>query len=201
MFETCLKTDELKRQAAYARGICHRESGRSMILPDDLADEADETGVFYVACNLSGYLSEKGYKARVEPYGKTATTLNVVADIDGSTYLLQISAMYDAFSNWAWRKTPNGTSISIADPDANPRPTKTDQYVLSSIISQASSLPLSFLGEDAVKLITAIEAKAKEKPKDVVFCQYCNEMVPYSNGTIGGRKARWCGICKKELRG
>lgn len=141
LFESCLNENDLKLQAAYASGLCQRELGQQVQLPSGLAEQGEEAGSTYVASNLVCYLVQQGHQAALQAYGDSKKTWNVVASVEGADYILQISGSFGGFSNWAWRKQ-SGKDIALADRDANPRPTKTDQLVLAWV-SKASSLPMA----------------------------------------------------------
>lgn len=145
-FDRCFRSGQYQMQSAYARGLCQKELGLDVEIPEELGDRAEDAGPVYVASNLACYLISKGYRAALTTQGSTS---EVTTDIEGSLYIISISSLFGGFNNWAWRKEGE-KSVSVADPSANPNPTKTDKFVVS-LVEKASSLPLSPLPEDGLR--------------------------------------------------
>jgi hypothetical protein len=145
-FDRCFRSGEYQMQSAYARGLCQKELGLDVEIPEELGDRAEDAGPVYVASNLACYLIGKGYRAALTKQGSTS---EVTADIEGSLYVISISSLFGGFNNWVWRKEGE-KNISVADPSVNPNPTATDKFVVS-LVKEASSLPLSPLPKDGLK--------------------------------------------------
>jgi hypothetical protein len=146
-FDRCFESGEYQMQSAYARALCQKELGLDVEIPEELGDRAEDAGPVYVASNLACYLISKGYQAALTKQGSTS---EVTADIEGSLYVISTSSLFGGFNNWVWRKEGE-KSILVAEPSANPNPTKTDEFVLS-LIEKASSLPLSPLPDDGLRM-------------------------------------------------
>lgn len=145
-FDKCFRSGEYLMQSAYARGLCQNELGLEVEIPPELGDEPEVAGAVYSATNLACHLIAEGHRAALTKEGRTS---EVLAEIEGSRYTIEISALFGAFSNWAWREEGQ-TRVSVPDPSENPNPTPSDQFVIS-LLEQASSLPLSPLPQNGLQ--------------------------------------------------
>lgn len=145
IFDQVFKGGELQAQSAYVRAMCQKELGLRVEIPTELGDPED-IGVVYVASNLACHLLAKGHRAALTKQGGTS---EVTALIDGSQYVIRISSRFVGFSNWAWRHE-GSKSIEVADPSVNPRPTKSDMFVIT-LLETASSIRVSPMPETGLQ--------------------------------------------------
>ncbi|MBN1807839.1 MAG: hypothetical protein JW909_02145 [Planctomycetes bacterium] len=176
-FDECFHAGEYRMQAAYARGLCQHALGEPVDIPAEFASDPEGVGAVYVASNLAWHLVAKGHRAEVKEPGDAT---NVEAEIMGSRYILEVSAVMGSFSNWAWRIEPSG-EVSIPDPDENPNPTRVDRYVIS-LMERASDLPPQPI-PGAVPAVSAPRDRSVGRDDPQERCRICEES-----------KRRWDGL-------
>ncbi len=141
-FNHCIKENEFKIQAVYAKFLCHNEIGSYFEVPDDLEIEEDKIEAVFITNNLACHLINTGYNAALKDQSC------VLAIIDDSLYDIRVLSLMGSIMINAWRKEKDKT-IPISDSGVNPTPSKSDKFVIL-LAKDAANLPLSPIPEGGI---------------------------------------------------